>query len=253
MLNVIRKACFTFMQYTGDSLVSCTRITMLLSKKLNMAPSGTGAGETRSEVNAVNIPTVRRVYWFKCKLNGQLFDAMLDSGATVCCVARRCVSSSAALSKLPVRPYTGRPLLDANKRPLAAREELSVSFVAGSPALSLNVTMVIVDDLPYSCIIGTTLLSKLENWGVNNRTSILSLNSSTVHLCDAPQYDDRINLITSGKTTLQPGESKMIKTSVSGFAMSATRPFTQQLWMTEGIEDRFLDSRFSRVEYYRCK
>ena len=57
-------------------------------------------------------------------------------------IARRCVAFNSVLCNLPVAPYVDPPLLDANRKPLA-------------PALSLDVSMVIVDDIPYSCIIGT--------------------------------------------------------------------------------------------------
>ena len=212
--------------------------TSLLIKKLISAPPGTGATKTGSDNDVVHSSTARKLYWFKCKLNGQLFDALLDSAATICCIARRCVSSNSVLRKLPVVPYVGPPLLDANRRPLAASGKIKLSFVAGSPALCLDVSMVIVDDLPYSCIVGTSLLSKLKNWGVDNVNSILSLNSSIVHLSDSPQVDDRVNLITSCKTTFLPGETKTIRASVRGPGISASRPYTQQLWMTEGISDR---------------
>ena len=138
------------------------------------------------DIEVVRTQAVRKLYWFKCKLNGQLFYALLDCGATLCCIARRCVTSNPVLSNMPVTAYTGRPLLDANKNPLSAKEEITLFFVAGVPALRLKVSMVIVDDLPYSCIIGTNLLSKLKNWGIDNGNSILFLNSSAVSLWSAP-------------------------------------------------------------------
>ena len=98
--------------------------------------------------------------------------------------------------------------------------------------------MVVVDDLPYSCIIGTSLLAKLNNWGVDNVTSTLRLNSSIVPVYDNPQHDERITLITSGKVTLEPGESKTIKTVASGPGMVALRPVTEELWMYEGLTER---------------
>ena len=160
---------------------------------------------------------------------------MLDSAATQCCIARRCVSSSPILSRLPLKPYTGAPLLDANRKPLAANNLISVQFVAGTPSCSISVDMVVVDDLPYSCIIGTSLLAKLNNWGVDNVRSTLHLNSAIIPVYDVPQYDERITLITSGKVTLEPGESKTIKTVATGPGMMAFRPVTQELWMYEGL------------------
>ena len=127
--------------------------------KLKTASVGTGAENTRSEHSVGP-----RLYWFKCGLNGQILDAVLDSAATVTCIARRCVSSSNVLSKITPSPYKGLPILDANEKPLAAREVIKVTFTAGKPQLSLDITVVIVDDLPYSCLVGTSLLSKLETW-----------------------------------------------------------------------------------------
>jgi hypothetical protein len=98
--------------------------------------------------------------------------------------------------------------------------------------------MVVVDNLPYSCIIGTSLLAKLNNRGVDNVTSTLRLNSSIVPVYDNPQHDERITLITSGKITLEPGESKTIKTVASGPGMVALRPVTEELWMYEGLTER---------------
>ena len=110
-----------------------------------MAPLHAGA-ET---INTHDTPEVRRLYWFKGRLNGQSIDCMLDSGATKSCIAKRCVTSSPILSKLPWQPYVGKPLVDANERPLSACHEIVVRFVVGDPAISLTIKLVIVDSLPY--------------------------------------------------------------------------------------------------------
>ena len=149
-------------------------------------------------MGAINTPSstdiglrTHKLYWFKCKLNHQLIDSVLDSAATQCCIAKRCVTSSPILGRLPLKPYNGQPLLDANQRPVSASHVISVQFVAGTPSCSLSIDVVVVDDLPYSCIIGTSLLAKLESWGVDNVTSTLRLNSSIVPLHDSPQHDLR--------------------------------------------------------------
>ena len=163
---------------------------------------------------------------------------MLDSAATQCCIARRCVSSSPILKRLPLKPYIGEPLLDANRRPLAANYVISVQFVAGTPSCSISVDMVVVDDLPYSCIVGTSLLAKVERWGVDNVKSTLHLDAAVIPVYDVPQHDERITLISSGKVTLEPGESKTIKTVATGPGMVAFRPVTEELWMYEGLTER---------------
>ena len=163
---------------------------------------------------------------------------MLDSAATQCCIAKRCVNSSASLRTLHPKPYRGMPLLDANQRPLAVLHVITVQFATGTPECKLTVDMVVVDDLPYSCIIGTSLLSKLNCWGVDNISSTLRLNSSVVQVHDSPEHDEQINLITSGKTRLAPGESKFIKAVATGPGIAASRPFTEQLWMLEGLPEK---------------
>ena len=164
-------------------------------------------------------------------------DAVLDSAATRCCIARRCVSSNSVLRKLVAQPYDGLPLLDANKKPLAATHIIKVNFAAGTPLLSFSIDFVIVKDLPFSCIIGTELLSKLESWGVDNVKSTLSMNSSVIPVYDKPLHDNSVNLISTQKFTLMPGESKLVKTTAVGPGIAAIRPFTEQLCLTEGNED----------------
>ena len=171
-------------------------------------------------------------------MNHQLIDCVLDSAATQCCIARRCVTSSPILRQLPLKPYTGVPLLDANRRPLAANNVISVQFIAGTPGCCISVDMVVVDNLPYSCIVGTSLLAKLNNWGIDNVKSTLHLDSAIVPVYDMPQHDERITLITSGKITLEPGETKTIKTVATGPGMVALRPITEELWMYEGLTEK---------------
>ena len=98
--------------------------------------------------------------------------------------------------------------------------------------------MCVIEDLAYSCIIGTPLLAKLNSWGVDNTKSTLHLNSSTVQVHASPQHDGQINLITSGKTRLAPGESRNLKVIAEGPGVSSSRPFTEQLWMLEGLQER---------------
>ena len=204
-------------------------------KKLIRAPVNPGAVNIS---DTMPVSTSKQLYWFTCRLNGQKLDAVLDSGATVTCVARRCVTGSPQLNQLPLIPYTGKPLLDANRKPLSARHVISTKFVVGVPALSVDVNIVVVDDLPYSCLVGTNLLSKLKTWGIDNTKSILTLNSSVVHLRCSPECQNLLNLVTCDKTVLQPGETKRITTRANGSGLSASRPITEQLWLVEGVNER---------------
>ena len=56
-----------------------------------------------------------QLLWLKGLLNGQPLDMMLDSGATVCCLAQRCFEASPNLKHECLIPYNNGPrLLDAN-------------------------------------------------------------------------------------------------------------------------------------------
>ena len=212
-------------------------------KKLNKASATAGAETTKYDTDH---NTMYQLYLFTGKINGQVLDCVLDSGATVTCIPRRCVTSSPTLSKLPLIPYTGRTLLDANRNPLSAKYVISTKFVVSMPSLSLDVDLIVVDNLPYSCLVGTSLLSKLQNWGIDNNKSTLTLNSSIVPINNSPVRDEQINLVTCNKIILQPGESKVIKTTAKGSGVSSTRPITEQVWMTEGLNNRE-DRTFIRV------
>ena len=155
---------------------------------------------------------VRTLYWFMCRINNQPLECVLDSAATVTCVARRCITSNPVLNRLKLRVYTGT-VVDANKKPLSAKHSIRVTLVVGYPAISMEVDIVVVDDLPYSCLLGTDVLSKFRNWGVDNVSSMLTLNTSSVQVHDKPLHDHSVNLITSSKTTLCPGETKLIRTT----------------------------------------
>ena len=111
--------------------------------------------------------------WFKGKLNEQLFDLLLDCGTSTCCIAKRCVTSNHVLKKIPKLPYSGPMLVDVNGNPLAAENIIQLRFSVGFPELILEIDFVIVDELPYSCIVGINLLNTLKNWGVNNNSSTL--------------------------------------------------------------------------------
>ena len=198
-----------------------------------------GAG-TNGATETCN-PNTRKLYWFKARLSGQLFDCVLDSAATVTCIAKRCVTSNPILRSLPRHPYQGT-VVGALQKPLDAKHSIRVNMVVGSPAVSVNIDIVIVENLPYSCLVGTDVLASFEKWGVDNVSSTLTLNSSSVPVYNYPQYDHTVNLITSSKTCLLPGETKIIKTTAKGQGTAANRPFTMNTIMAEGIEERELRS-----------
>ena len=84
--------------------------------------------------------------------------------------------------------------------------------------INLPYSCVVGINLPYSCIVGINLLNTLKNWGGNNNYSTLYLNSSAVNLFSEPEYNNQVNLITREKLILLPGEIKIIKTLAVGQA-----------------------------------
>lgn len=180
-----------------------------------------------------------KLYWFYGKLNGQPFNFLLDCGATVCCIAKRCITSNRAFKNLKKHPYRGPRLTGASNNPLNAEFVIRLTLEVGTPILRMQVEFVVVEDLPYSCIAGNkTFLTALEQWGVNNSKQTLSLNSSTVNLSTSPQAQSDINLITSNKVSLLPGETKLIKTVARGVGIAADRPITMCSVVAEGEHDR---------------
>ena len=179
----------------------------------------------------------RKLYWFKSKVNGQFMDCVLDSAATVTCIAKRCITSNPYLAKLKRHPYP-EAVFDANKNMLNIQNFVQVTICVGSPAVSRNIKLVIVDGLPYSCLVGTDYLSTFNSWGIDNLSSTLILDTSRIQVFDRPQHNQNVNLITSSKTTLLPGESKLIRTTAVGPGVTANRPITDQVFMCEGLEER---------------
>ena len=180
-----------------------------------------------------------KLYWFAARLNGQHFDFLLDCGATVCCIAKRCVASNRVLRNLPRSPYKGPQLCGANNQPLQADTMIKLTLEVGTPTLRMDIDFVIVEDLPYSCIAGNgTFLASLKQWGVNNEIQTLTLNFSVVNLSTGPQSGGEINLITSYKVMLKLGETKVIKTIARGHPVAAARPYTTQTIIVEGHDER---------------
>ena len=180
-----------------------------------------------------------KLYWFFGKLNGQPFNFLLDCGATVCCIAKRCITSNRAFKNLMRHPYRGPQLTGASNNPLNAEFVVRFTLEVGTPILRMEVEFVVVEDIPYSCIAGNeTFLTALEQWGVNNSKQTLSLNSSTVNLSSGPEARSEINLITSTKVSLAPGETKVIKTVAKGTGIAADRPITMCSVVAEGECER---------------
>ena len=93
---------------------------------------------------------------------------------------KRCVEASHELKNLPRKPYSGYGLLDANGEILTPSFVITAPIVMGRPAISLTVNFVVIDSLPYSCIIGLSLLSKLKQWSVDNERNLVKFNDAYI-------------------------------------------------------------------------
>ena len=107
-----------------------------------------------------------KLLWLIGTLNGQQQPMLLDSGATVCCLAKRCFTASRCLQNLTLQPYSGLGLFDANGQVMKPCGTIKVPLVVGQPAVSQTVEFVIIDALPYSCIISLSFLNKFSRWGL---------------------------------------------------------------------------------------
>ncbi len=159
---------------------------------------------------------------------------LLDSGATVCCLAKRCFTASRCLQTLTLQPYSGLGLFDANGQVMKPCGTIKVPLVVGQPAVSHTVEFVIIDALPYSCIIGLSFLNKFSRWGVDNSKQILNLEHSIVPVSSEPSLNDNLALLTTAKYTIPPGQSLCIKTVANGSSLDALRPVSEPVALVDG-------------------
>ncbi len=175
-----------------------------------------------------------KLLWLTGTLNGQKLPMLLDSGATVCCLPKRCVTASRCLQNLTLQPYSGLGLFDANGQVMKPCGTIKVPLVVGQPAVSHTVEFVIIDALPYSCIIGLSFLNKFSRWGVDNSKQILNLEHSIVPLSSEPSLNDNLALLTTAKYTIPPGQSLCIKTVANGSSLDALRPVSEPVALVDG-------------------
>ena len=129
-----------------------------------------GAGNTELPDRTVTKEKfdISGLMWVKGKANNQYLDMMIDSGASMSCIASRCVNASPHLKNVTRLPYSGPGLVGVNGKPLRTLFEIKIPLTLGSPQLSITLHLVVVDDLPYSCILGLNFLRKFNTWEVDN-------------------------------------------------------------------------------------
>ena len=175
-----------------------------------------------------------KLLWITSLLNGQSIFMMLDSSATICCLARRCFAGSRCLQSLTLTPYFGPGLLDANGKVMKPSGTINVPLVIGQPAVSHTVEFVIIDELPYSCIICLSFLNKFSHWGVDNSRNILHLEQSIASISSQPSFQDNIASMTTAKYTIPPGQALRIPTIAKGSSLDALHPGSAPAVLIDG-------------------
>ena len=166
---------------------------------------------------------------------------LLDSGATICCLALRCFTSSPNLRSLLVKPYFGPGIMSANGTLLKPYGLVNLPLTVGSPAICYTVEFIIIHDLPYSCILGLSFLHRLQKWGIDNTKQTLFLNQSVVRVSSDLPHQETLSLTTNQKFTIPPGQSLKVSVIASGSALNSFRPVTDLPSLIDGhkpIEER---------------
>ena len=160
---------------------------------------------------------------------------MIDSGATPCCLARRCLNASPQLRCLPRKIYTGPGVIDANGKPMSPEFTINATLVLGHPEIRVDVDFLVFDGLPYSCIIGQSLLRKFTSWAICNNTHTLTIDcKSKLEFTDSPCSNQTLSLLTTQKITLNPGQIAEVPTRATGNILNAFRPLTDLTVLADG-------------------
>ena len=122
------------------------------------------------------LPAKNSLIWIKACLGGQELPAMIDSGANPNCLSLRCVQGSEWLRKVQRHQYSGKGIVDANGEPIQPSFVIKCCLTVGSPKIVVNTEFVVIQSLPFSCIIGQHTLMRFSSWEVSNTKKILTIN-----------------------------------------------------------------------------
>ena len=175
--------------------------------------------------------------WLSAKINNKPLDMMLDSGATICCLARCCLTSSPCLKSLPLQRYDGPGLLNANETLLTPCGVITANLTIGHPAVCY-VDFIIIDSLPYSCIICFSFLSKVKKWGVDNTLQTFFLDNSSIKVSNDPPFQDFLHLFTPRKYTIPPKKTLKVAAIANSIALNPFRPFSELPYLID-VYDTF--------------
>ena len=227
-LNHFKRDCLTFKQQSNQT---SSRKTSGARGRGSYRPSQSSSFEAKeNSENQQPAPLL----WLTGKLNGQPIDMLLDSGATICCLAKCCFTSSQNLRTLSVKPYCGPGIMGANGTLLKPYGLVNLPISVGNPTISYTVEFIIIEDLPYSCILGLSFLNLLQKWGIDNTNQTLFLNQSLVKVSHDPPHQDTLSLTTNQKFLIPPGQSVKISAIANGPALNSLPPVTHLPSLIDG-------------------
>ena len=160
---------------------------------------------------------------------------MIDTGATPNCIILRCVSASDILKELPRKLYHGSNIIDANGQPLRPEFTIQCNLTMGTPKFSINCVFLVLEALPFSCILGQNTFSKFSSWNISNLNKIITINNETkLPYFSSPSSVECLQLITTNKVCLNSYKSTFVEGRITGSALSAFRPVTHVPVVIEG-------------------
>ena len=129
----------------------------------NDSDSNNDTGQFINEKDSIiQISNKNSLIWVTADVNGQEISAMIDSGANPNCISLRCVRGSDYLNSLARSQYFGQQIVDANGENIEPCYVLKCSLKLGTPSILIKTEFVVIETLPFSCIIGQTTLTTFK-------------------------------------------------------------------------------------------
>ena len=171
----------------------------------NAETVGVGGPDEILSETCNSISNKNSLIWVSVRLNGQVLPSMVDSGANPNCISLRCVKGSSFLRGLEKHPYSGEDIYDAKGDIIKPDFVIKCTVVLGTPQLSFETEFVVMESLPFSCIIGQKTLKLFESWEISNINRILTINKTHV----VPFQDDSSLLDSQNKNRSQSMGAEM--------------------------------------------
>ena len=215
-------------------------------KLVEASPVNTVCGDAKSQNNDKCIigngdhiiSGKNSLIWITACLDVQDIPAMIDSGANPNCISLRCVQGSEYLKGLKRHSYSGKRIVDANGEPIQPSFVIKCKLIVGCPKIAIETDFVVIQSLPFSCIIGQRTLQTFSTWEVSNTNKLLTINKihkvPFVTVGATFNNNNKVQLITTQKTVIQPFMSTMVNVKASGPALNAFRPSSSIDVLMEG-------------------